>query len=63
MSDIQEIIQKKVDTCSFCLGRNIVKRGKRKKKHEEVRIYFCKDCKKKFTPLLTRNKQYPLIVK
>lgn len=45
--------------CPYCRGK-IVKRGLRKKKYEEVQIYFCKSCDKRFTSLITKNKTYPL---
>jgi hypothetical protein len=32
----------------------------RKKKHETVQVYYCQNCDKKFTPVLTKNKTYPL---
>ncbi len=45
--------------CPYCSG-NIVKRGTRKKKYEEIQIYYCKNCDKKFTPAITKHKTYPL---
>ena len=32
--------------CIYCAGKEVVKRGKRKKKHETVQLYFCHHCKK-----------------
>ena len=58
----EENVQKNVDQCIYCQSRNIVKKGLRKKKHEEIQVYFCKHCEKKFTPSLTRNKTFPLRV-
>lgn len=49
----------KLTSCPFCMGK-IVRKGRRKKKYEEVQIYYCKKCKKKFTPGITKNKTYPL---
>lgn len=45
--------------CPYCVGK-IVKRGVRKKKFEEVQIYYCKNCDKRFTSQVTKNKTYPL---
>jgi len=45
--------------CPYCSGK-IVKRGVRKKKFEEVQIYYCKNCDKRFTSQITKNKTYPL---
>ena len=50
---------KQIDKCPYCEGA-LVKKGIRKKKHEEVQIYFCKKCDKKITPLITKGKTYPL---
>lgn len=45
--------------CPYCQGK-IVKRGIRKKKYEKIQIYYCKNCDKKITPLITKYKSYPL---
>ena len=45
--------------CPYCSGK-VVKRGKRKKKYEQVQIYYCKNCDKRFTSLITKHKTYPL---
>lgn len=45
--------------CPYCQGK-LVKRGIRKKKYEEIQIYYCKHCDKKITPLVTKYKSYPL---
>lgn len=58
----EQNIQKKVDKCIYCSGRNIVKKGIRKKKYEQIQVYFCKHCQKKFTPSLTPHKKFPLRV-
>jgi len=50
---------KKLEKCLYCSGK-IVKRGIRKKKFEEVQIYYCKNCDKRFTSQITKNKTYPL---
>ena len=45
--------------CPYCHGK-VVKKGKRKKKYEEIQVYFCKNCNKKITSLITKHKTYPL---
>src|SRR3989338_6335448 len=45
--------------CPYCKGK-VVKRGIRKKKFEEIQVYYCKNCNKKLTPLITKHKTYPL---
>ena len=47
--------------CPYCKG-NIIRKGLRKKKYENVQLYFCKNCNKKFTSLITKHKSYPLRV-
>ncbi len=51
-----------VGRCIYCSSKNIVKRGKRKKKHEVIQLYLCKDCGKTFTPQRIKGKHYPLKV-
>lgn len=50
---------KNLGKCPYCSGK-IVKRGIRKKKFEEIQIYYCKHCDKRFTSQITKNKTYPL---
>lgn len=45
--------------CVYCTSRNIVKRGKRKNKLEEVQLYICQDCGKTFTGKKIKGKKYP----
>ena len=45
--------------CPYCNG-SIVKRGTRKKKHEQVQRYYCANCNKSFTSSITKHKTYPL---
>ena len=52
---------KNLEKCPYCSGK-IVKRGIRKKKFEEVQIYYCKHCDKRFTSQITKHKTYPLKV-
>ncbi len=42
---------KHLEKCPYCSGK-LVKKGVRKKKHEEVQVYFCSACSKKITPLI-----------
>ena len=50
------------DACAYCGGRNLSRRGTRKKKLEIVQLWRCSSCKRVFTPGPTalRNKTYPL---
>jgi len=57
----QDQSQEKIITlCPYCQGTKIVKAGRRKKKLEEIQIYECKSCDKKFTPQISKHKTYPL---
>ena len=52
----------KTQVCPYCHGKNVFKRGKRKKKYEVVQLYFCKDCQRTFTFQKVKGKHYPLKV-
>jgi hypothetical protein len=45
--------------CPYCQGE-LIKRGIRKKKFENVQRYFCKNCNKSLISSVTKNKTYPL---
>ena len=53
---------KPVTNCPYCHSTRIVKRGLRVKKHETIQLYFCPRCVKKFTPLISKHKSFPLQV-
>ena len=48
--------------CIYCAGREVVKRGLRKKKLERVQLYFCHNCKKTFVWQRVKGKKFPLRV-
>lgn len=50
------------EECPYCEGKKIAKSGVRKNKRGETQLYLCKNCGKKFTPLLTKHRTYPLRV-
>jgi transposase-like protein len=50
----------RADSCPYCHSREVLKRGRRQKKHEAVQLYFCKACEKTFTPQIVKHKHYPL---
>ena len=51
---------KPVIACPFCEGREIIKKGQRRKKYEVVQLYLCKRCQRRFTPLIHKHHVYPL---
>ncbi|MEI7621475.1 MAG: hypothetical protein WCJ51_02990, partial [Candidatus Moraniibacteriota bacterium] len=53
---------KPVLICPYCHSSQIVKTGLRKKKFETVQVFLCQHCEKKFTPLVTKNRQHPVAV-
>lgn len=57
-----EIKDKDISECPYCHGKDFVKSGFREKKFEKIQIYLCRNCDKKFTPLMSKNKSYPLRV-
>jgi len=48
--------------CPYCKGTDFIKKGYRKKKHQKIQLYYCNHCQKKFTPLVSKYKTYPLKV-
>ena len=52
---------KLLTSCPYCQG-SIIKKGVRKKKYEAVQRYYCRNCDKGFTSLITKHKTYPLKV-
>jgi len=55
-------IMSSADSCPYCSSKDIIKRGVRKKKFETQQVYFCNNCKRKFTPQKIKGKQFPLAV-
>ena len=53
---------KSVSQCPYCQGTDFVKTGWRIKKHEKIQVFFCNRCQKKFTPLVTKGRTYPISV-
>ena len=49
----------KLTHCPYCQGK-LIKRGKRKKKFEEIQRYYCSKCDKSLISATTKNKTYPL---
>ena len=58
----KKLKDKKVFECPYCKGNDFIRKGLRAKKYENVQVYLCKNCNKRFTPLLSKNKSYPLRV-
>jgi len=56
------LTSKQPEACPHCGGRNVTRRGTRKKKLEIVQHWRCAACKRTFTPgpAALRNKTYPL---
>jgi transposase-like protein len=53
---------KQPEACPHCGGRNLTRRGTRRKKLEIVQLWRCASCKRTFTPgpAALRHKTYPL---
>jgi transposase-like protein len=49
-----------IHRCPYCAGKDVVKRGIRKKKYEVQQRYFCNDCKRSFVPQKVKGKSFPL---
>jgi transposase-like protein len=56
------LTSKQPDACPHCGGRNLTRRGMRRKKLEIVQLWRCSSCKRVFTPgpAALQNKTYPL---
>lgn len=56
------LTSKQPDSCPYCGGRNLTRRGTRRKKLEIVQLWRCAACKRTFTPgpAALHNKTYPL---
>src|SRR6266852_4288001 len=56
------LTDKRPEACPHCGGRNLTRRGIRKKKLEIVQLWRCSSCKRVFTPgpAALHNKTYPL---
>lgn len=50
------------DKCPYCQSLKVVKSGVRKNKYAEAQLYQCSDCRRRFTPLLTKHRSFPLHV-
>lgn len=44
--------------CPHCKGKDVIKKGKRETKFQEIQRYKCKDCEKSFTKRAMRNRSY-----
>jgi transposase-like protein len=56
------LTSKEPEACPYCGGRNLPRRGTRRKKLEIVQLWRCAACKRTFTPgpAALHNKTYPL---
>jgi transposase-like protein len=56
------LTSKQPDSGPYCGGRNLTRRGTRRKKLEIVQLWRCAACKRTFTPgpAALHNKTYPL---
>ena len=61
-SPASPLTSKQLEACPHCGGRNLTRRGTRKKKLEIVQLWRCASCKRTFTPgpAALHNKTYPL---
>lgn len=51
-----------VETCPYCGGKEIVRKGTRKNKYGEVQRFYCRPCNRRFSPLVNKGKSFPLRV-
>lgn len=53
---------KPTTACPYCGGQDIIRKGVRKNKYGDVQLFYCQHCRKKFTPLVSKHKSFPLRV-
>ncbi len=58
----QPSIIRGMERCPYCQSTDIVRAGFRVKKHEKIQLYYCNRCQRKFTPLISRGRTYPIKV-
>src|SRR5438105_15306042 len=51
---------KQTERCPYCGAHDIIKKGVRKNKYGAVQLFYCPHCAKKFSPLSTKGKSFPL---
>jgi hypothetical protein len=51
---------KPIKRCPYCGNLGIIKKGIRKNKYGAVQLFYCGRCAKKFSPLVTKGKSFPL---
>ncbi|MCL5958812.1 MAG: PD-(D/E)XK nuclease family protein [Chloroflexi bacterium] len=52
-------INTKPTFCPYCDSRAIIKKGSRKNLYRRIQLYFCKTCRKYFSPLPLKRVKYP----
>ncbi|MFH0922388.1 MAG: PD-(D/E)XK nuclease family protein [Fibrobacterota bacterium] len=50
------------EKCPYCQSLKVVKSGVRKNKYAETQLYQCRDCLRRFTPLISKHRTFPLHV-
>jgi hypothetical protein len=53
---------KPTETCPYCSGRQVIRKGIRNNKYGDVQLFYCQPCKRKFRPLVSKGKTFPLRV-
>lgn len=56
------LVGAELDRCIFCQGTDIVRKGRRQKKHEILQLWHCRTCNRVFSPRRAKGKTYPLKV-
>ena len=56
------VFDRVIERCPYCNSKDIIKRGRRKKKYEVAQLYYCNHCKKTFTAPKAKGRSFPLKV-
>jgi len=49
-----------VTACPYCEGTRVIRKGRRRNKFGDVQLYYYHHCERKFSPLLTRHRTFPV---
>lgn len=53
---------KPTENCPYCRSTDIIRKGIRNNKYGEVQRFYCRHCKRRFSPLVNKGKTFPLRV-
>ena len=61
--DREEQPETNPQTCPYCEGTRLIKKGFRRNKFEDVPLFLCRDCRKKFSPPAAKHRVLPVALR